>query len=40
MEHVKRSDLLLGLYATTYVSDLRLERNEGTIDSSSTALLN
>ena len=39
-EHLRRSDTLLGLYATTYVSDLRERRRAGTLDSSATALLN
>ncbi len=38
-EHDLRSDLVMGLYATTYVSDLRMQRRLGTLDSSSVALL-
>ncbi|MXY08062.1 MAG: hypothetical protein F4058_03755 [Rhodothermaceae bacterium] len=39
-EHFRRSDTLLGLYATAYVSNLRAQRREGTLDSSAIALLN
>lgn len=39
-EHLRRSDTLLGLYATTYVSSLRARRGAGTLDSSAIALLN
>lgn len=39
-EHLRRSDTLLGLYATTYVSNLRARRGAGTLDSSAIALLN
>ncbi|MCY4205953.1 MAG: hypothetical protein OXE92_09550 [Bacteroidetes bacterium] len=38
-EHSLRSDLVLGLYATTYVSDLRVQRKSATLDSSEIALL-
>lgn len=39
-EHFRRSDTLLGLYATAYVSNLRAQRRTGTLDSSAIALLN
>ena len=39
-EHFRRSDTLLGLYATAYISDLRAQRRAGTLDSSGIALLN
>ena len=39
-EHFRRSDTLLGLYATAYVSNLRAQRTAGTLDSSAIALLN
>ena len=39
-EHFRRSDTLLGLYATAYVSNLRAQRRAGTLDSSAIALLN
>ncbi len=39
-EHSRRSDTLLGLYATAYVSNLRAQRTAGTLDSSAIALLN
>ena len=39
-EHFRRSDTLLGLYATAYVSNLRALRRAGKLDSSAIALLN
>ncbi len=39
-EHLRRSDTLLGLYATAYISSLRARRGAGTLDSSAIALLN
>ena len=39
-EHFRRSDTLLGLYATVYVSNLRAQRTAGSLDSSAIALLN
>ena len=39
-EHFRRSDTLLGLYATAYISNLRAQRAAGTLDSSAVALLN
>ena len=38
-EHRKRSDTVLGLYATLYVSELRAKRNAGTVDDAEDALL-
>ncbi len=39
-EHDRRSDFVLGLYATTYISDLRVQRSSSTLDSTSIRLLN
>lgn len=39
-EHVRRSDQVLGVYATAYISDLRMQRSAGVLDSSRIALLN
>jgi len=38
-EHTLRSDMVLGIYATVYVSDLRAQRRLNTLDSAGTALL-
>ena len=38
-EHALRSDMVLGLYVTTYVSDLRMQRESDTLDSDAKALL-
>ena len=39
-EHTHRSDMVLGIYATTYVSDLQMYRRAGVQDSVSAILLN
>ena len=38
-EHALRSDMVLGIYATAYVSDLRMQRGSGMPDSSAMTLL-
>ena len=38
-EHIRRSDMVLGIYATTYVSDLRRDHRAGVQDSNAAMLL-